>query len=218
MIDRKALWILLLLCLAMTAAAFWRLSLLPEWHDMPMLTSKGPTTRNGLVLFVPPLGLLFVIAINFGKNWLVTGPDEARAAWYRRSGLVPMAVGMLMVLAQALNISRSLGYDLSLDGQTFARFVLAAIGILTVVQGNVMPKLPRLSKRFAALNLDPWQTARSRRFSGWMTVTFGLAMIVAAFLLPLRAATPTFLILTAAFYVALTWYFVRLKREPSPLP
>jgi len=35
MIDRKTLWILLLLCLAMTAAAVWRLSLLPDWHHMP---------------------------------------------------------------------------------------------------------------------------------------------------------------------------------------
>src|SRR5207248_10668567 len=122
------------------AAAFWRLSLLPDWHLMPMLTPKGPITRNGLVLFLPPLGLLFVIVIHLGKNWLVTGPDEARAAWCRRSGLLPMAVGMLMILAQALNISRSLGYDLSLDGQTFARFVLVAVGILTMVRGNVMPK------------------------------------------------------------------------------
>ena len=44
----------------MTAAAVWRLSLLADWHHMPMLTPKGLVVKNGLVLFVPPLSLLFI--------------------------------------------------------------------------------------------------------------------------------------------------------------
>jgi hypothetical protein len=219
MIDRKALWILLLLCAAMTATAVWRLSLLPDWHHLVFMTPKGPVTRNGLVLFAPPFSLVFFIAFHSGWKWLTTGPDDARAAWYRSTRLFPIAVGILTTLAQAFNISRSLGHDLSLDGQTFARFILVSAGILTVMQGNLMPKLPRLSQRFALFHLDPWQSARSRRFQGWITVAFGLVMIMAALLLPLPAISPTFFLpLTLIFYAALIWYFVRLKREPSPLP
>jgi hypothetical protein len=171
------------------------------------------------VLFAPPFSIIFFIAAHFGWKWLTTGPDDARAVWYRSTKLFPIAVGILTTLAQAFNISRSLGYDLSLDGQAFSRFILVSGGILTMMQGNLLPKLPGLSQRFALFNLDPWQSARSRRFHGWITVAFGLVMIMAAFLLPLRAISPTFFLpLTLAFYAALIWYFVRLKREPSPLP
>jgi hypothetical protein len=217
MIDRKTLWILLLLCAAMTAAAVWRLSLLPDWHHVVFVTPKGPVTRNGFVLFAPPLCMLFMIALHFWRKWLITGPQDAVTIWYRRNSVFLLAAGMLMVMAQVFNISRSLGYDLNLDGQNFGRFVLVVGGIMTMIQGNLMPKLPLLSKRFTLFNLDPWQTARSRRFSGWMTVAFGLVMIMAAFLLPLRDAPPAFLLLTLAFNAALIWNFVRLKREPSPL-
>ena len=219
MIDRKTLWILLLLCLAMTAAAVWRLSLVPDWHHVVFVTPKGPVTRNGLVLFGPPLCMVFLIAAQFGWKWLTPGSDDARAAWYRSTKLFPIAFGVLMTLAQAFNISRSLGHDFSLDGQNFSRFILVSGGILTVIQGNLLPKLPRLSQRFALFNLDPWQSARSRRFKGWITVALGLTMIISALLLPLRAISPAiFLPLILAFYAALIWYFVRLKRDPSPLP
>jgi hypothetical protein len=125
---------------------------------------------------------------------------------------------MLVALAQIFLISRSLGYGGGLNPDALARIMLVVTGILVIVQGNVAPKLPRLSNRFAALNLDPWQSARYRRFGGRMTVAFGLVMVVTAVLLPLHATTPIFLILSLAFYGAIIWYFVRLKREPAVLP
>ena len=121
MIDRKALWILILLCLAMTAAAVWRLSLLPDWHHMPMLTPKGLVVKNGLVLFVPPLSLLFMLAVAFATKWLVTGPDEAIQARQRHSRLILLGTGMLMALAQAFIIGRSLGHSVGLNPEIFAR-------------------------------------------------------------------------------------------------
>jgi hypothetical protein len=36
MIDRKALWISLLLVVAMVVASLWRLSLLPDWRHVPL--------------------------------------------------------------------------------------------------------------------------------------------------------------------------------------
>lgn len=216
MIDRRALWILILLCLAMTAAAIWRLSLLPDWTQLPMITPHGPRIRNGLVLLIPPFCLLLVLAVAFGAKWLAAGPDEAIQARQRLSRLMLVGTGIVMALAQAFNISRSLGYGVSLNAELVARTIMAVTGILVIMHGNALPKLPRLSKRFASLNLEPWQSARSRRFTGWMTVAFGLVVVNAAVLLPLRAAVPIILILTLGFYIAAIWNFVRLKREPSP--
>ncbi|HEY4077592.1 MAG TPA: hypothetical protein VGM26_11760 [Rhizomicrobium sp.] len=218
MIDRKGLWILILLFLAMTAAAVWRLSLLPDWTHMPMVTPQGPRIRSGLVLFVPPLSLLFMIAVLAAQKWLVSGPDEALATWYRRSKLLPMAAGMLLALMEGFIICRSLGHGFGLNPETLARIMMAVAGTLVIMQGNVLPKLPWLSARWRLFRLDPWQSARSRRFSGRITVAFGLAMVIAAVLLPPRATTPILLILTLAFYGAIIWYFVRLKREPSMWP
>lgn len=217
MIDRKGLWLLILLCLAMTAAAIWRLSLLPDWHHMPMPTPKGPVVKNGLVLFIVPLSLLFMIAVFSAQRWLVSGPGEALAAWYRHGSLLPMMSGVLSALMQVFLISRSFGYT-GLNPEIVARAVMGVTGILTVMFGNVVPKLPRLSKRFAALNLEPWQSARHMRFGARMTVVFGLAMTIAAILLPIRAVAPIFLTATLAFCGAVFWYFVKLKREPSPRP
>jgi len=218
MIDRKALGILILLCLATTAAAIWRLSLLADWTQLPIVTPSGPGTRNSLVLFVPPLSLLFMIAIGLVMNWLFSGPDEAIQARQRRSRLLLLGSGVMAALAQAFVISRSLHHGLWLNPETVARAVVGVGGILTMIYGNVVPKLPTVSKRIAALNLDPWQSARSRRLAGWMTVGLGLAMINAAVLLPLRAMAPTTLALCAVYYGTFIWHFAKLKREPSPLP
>jgi hypothetical protein len=217
MIDRKALRILILLCLATTAAAIWRLSLLPDWSQLPIVTPRGPSTRNGLVLFVPPLSLLFMITIGLAMNWLFYGPDEAIQVRQRRSRLLLLGTGVMTALAQAVIISRSLHHGLWLNPETLGRTVVGVGGILTMMYGNIVPKLPRVSKRFAALNLDPWQSARSRRVAGWMTVALGLAMINAAVLLPLRAMAPAALALCAVYYCVCIWHFARLKREPSPL-
>jgi len=218
MIDRKPLWFLILLCLAMTAAAVWRLSLLPDWTQMPMPTPRGMVTRSGLVLFIQPLCVLFTIAALDAPKWLASRPNEALATLYRRIRLVPMATGVLLALMQAFLISRSLGHCFGLNPVAIARIGMTVTGIMIIMQGNIIPKLPRVPSRFAALNLDPWQSARSRRFAGRMTVVLGLAEIAGAILLPLRAITVTVLMLTLVFCGAIIWNMVRVKREPSPLP
>jgi len=218
MIDRKGLWILILLGLAMTAAAIWRLSLLPDWHHMPMLTPNGLVVKNGLVLFVPPLSLLFTLAVVFAAKWLVTGPDDAIQARQRHSRLIFLGTGMLTALAQTFIIGRSLGHSFGLNPEIFARAVLMVSAIMLTTYGNNIPKLPRVSKRFAAFNLDPWQSARSMRLAGRLTVAFGLFQIIAAVLLPVRAITPVIMVLCLAYLGAIFWHVFWLKREPSPQP
>lgn len=217
MMDRRGLWALILFCLAMTAAAVWRLSLLPHWTQMPMLAAQGMTTKNGLVLFITPLALLFMIGVYSAQRWLVSGPDEALAVWYRHGSLLPMTGGVLLALMQAFVISRSFGHAVGLNPEFVARALMGVTGILTMMFGNVAPKLPMLSKRFAALNLDPWRAARLRRFGARLTVALGLAMTIAAVLLSISAVAPAFLTAALAFYGALFWYRYKLKNEPRPL-
>ena len=218
MIDRKGLWVLILLCLAMTAGAVWRLSLLPDWTQMPMLAAHGLTTKNGLVLFMVPLALVFEIAVFSAQRRLVSGSDEALAAWYRHGSLLPMMSGVLLALMQVFLISRSFGHGFGLNPEIVVRAVMGVTGILTMMHGNVVPKLPRVSKRFASLNLDPWQCARHTRFGARMTVAFGLAMTIAAVVLPIRAVAPVFLPSGLAFIGVLFWHKHKLKSEPPPLP
>ncbi len=217
MIDRKGLWTLILLCLAMTAAAVWRLSLLPDWTHVPILTPKGMVMKNGLVLFMGPLALLFITAVFAIQKWLISGPEEALATWYRNGSLLPMMGGVFIALMQVFLISRSFGHGFGLNPEIVARAGMGVTGILTMMFGNVVPKLPRLSKRFAALNLDPWQSARHTRFGARMTVAFGLAMTIAAVLLPISAVAPIFLTSMVAFFGAVYWHRRKLKKEPSPL-
>jgi hypothetical protein len=217
MIDRKGLWILVLLCLTMAAAAVWRLSLLPDWHHMPMMTPKGLVTKNGLVLFAPPLSLLFMLVVAFATKWLVTGPDEAIEARQRHSRLILLGTAMLMALAQTFIIGRSLGHGFGFNPEILARAMLMASAMMLTTYGNSIPKLPRVSKRIAAFNLDPWQSARSRRLAGRLTVALGLFQIIAAMLLPVRAITPIVMVLCLAYFGAISWHVFWLKREPSLL-
>jgi hypothetical protein len=128
-----------------------------------------------------------------------------------------LGTGVLSALAQSFMISRSLGYGLSVNGETLARAVIAAGGILLMTQGNNMPKLPWISSRFAAFQLDPWQFARSKRLAGRLSVAFGLAMMAAAILLPVRATPLIVLPLCLLYAGVIKWHAFRLKREPSPL-
>jgi hypothetical protein len=216
MIERKTLWFLILLALAMTATAFWRLSLLPDWTQVPFTGPKGTFTRHGFVLFVPPLSLLFAIGCVFASKFLVTGPDSAIQAYQRLNRLVLLGTGVLTAVMEVFLISRSLGHGFGINAEVLARGTITVSAILIMMQGNVLPKMPSVSARFPALQLDEWQQVRSRRFTGRMSIGFGLTMIAAAALLPLRAVAPVIVVLVPFYVGVVFWNIFRLKREPSP--
>lgn len=216
MIDRMTLRLLLLLVAAMTAAALWRISQLPDWQ-LPFEGLKGPYTRPALVLFVPPLSILLTMGLVWASKWIVSGPVEAMAPYKRLNRNVLIGVGILTVLGQAYVISRSLGFDFDQSGDVMGRGTIIVTALLVMIHGNSLPKMPWLSSRFSAYQLDPWQHARSRRFSGWMSIVFGLAMIVIALLMPLRTIAPIVMGLSLAYVVAIHLNIMRLKREPTPI-
>lgn len=215
MMDRKLLAFLGALCLVMTGISLWRLSLLPDWTQLPFAGPTQTHVRHGLLLFTQPLALLLMMAVLLGQHWLVSGTEEALAARRRWVRPIMLGAGLVTALMHVFMIARSLGLGLSLDPEAVSRTMGVTIGVLLMIAGNALPKLPSITKRIAALNLDPWKSARSRRFEGWVMVGYGFAQMLIAALLPMRVIPAATMVLTLALVAACTWYLIKLKREPS---
>jgi uncharacterized membrane protein len=213
MIDRRALWISILVLVAMVAADFWRLGLLPDWHQVPAEGPGNGHTFPAFRLFIPALALLFTMGLLFTRIWLRSGSEEAVQHWRRWYGLCLMFNTAITALATAFTLARSLG---ALQSVNRLAVVMVASGIFMIVIGNMLPKMPFLTARFRRTQLDPWQWNRHLRFGGKLAVIAGLCMAVGFPLLPLNMVRP------AAFGLALTaltvnyWHLAKVKREPSP--
>lgn len=218
MIDRKSLWISLLVLSAMVAADFWRLSLLPDWNHVPAEGPGNSYTLPVFMLFVPALALLFTMGVLFARKWFRSGPEEAVQPWRRWHGLVLLFNTVITASAQAFMLARSLGALQSVDRLTLSHVISVVTGIFMMLVGNMVPKLPRLSARFRHAQLDPWQWNRHLRFAGKLMVVFGLLIAVGMPLLPLEMVRPVTLGLTLAFIAVSYWHRAKVKREPSPQP
>jgi len=218
MIDRKALWISLLLVFAMIAADFWRLSLLPDWRHMPVNGPGDSHTINGLFVFRVPLILLFMMFFFFARKWFVSGPEESVEPWRRWGGLMVVFNAVMMALLQAFVLARSLGALQSIDRLTLSHVVFVAAGVFMMVFGNALPKMPWLSARFRPFQLDHWQWNQHLRFGGKLTVVIGLFFAVGMPLLPVKMVLPASISLALTTIAVNHWHRAKVKREPSPLP
>jgi hypothetical protein len=216
MIDRRALWICLFLVLAMTAAAFWRLSSLADWHHVPIGLPGEHHTVNGFMLFVEPASLLLVMMMPYFRKWLNTGPEQALQPWQRWSSRMLLLFAPVLALMQALVLARSFGMFSDSDVQPLAKAFMVLAGLLLVVVGNAVPKLPWLSSRVRPFRLDPWQWNRQLRFVGRLMVAFGLLVAIVCPWLPPQTLRLVFIPAWLALMAASTWHRIRLKREPSP--
>jgi hypothetical protein len=216
MIDRRALWISLLVLVAMIAADFWRLSLLPDWHHVPAEGSGNSHTFPVFMLFLPALALLFTMGLLFTRKWLRSGSEEAMQPWRRWYGLMLLFNTAITALAQAFTLARSLGALQSINRLTLSHSMFVVTGIFLMLIGNMLPKMPWLSARFRHSQLDPWQWNRHLRFAGKVAVAFGLFLAVVMPLLPLNMIRPAALGLTLAVVAVNYWHKAKVKREPSP--
>jgi hypothetical protein len=216
MIDRKTLWISWFLIVTMTAAGFWRLSLLPDWHHMPANGPGDSHTINGLFVFWGPATLLVLMFSAFVRKWTVSGPEESVGPWRRFSGFMILVFAAIVVPLQAFIIARSLGVGRTIDRVALADAVMTASGILVMVLGNTLPKMPWLSARFRPFQLDQWQWNRQLRFSGRCMVGLGFLIAVSGPLLPLKMVFPVQICACVAFLAALLWYRAKVRRDPSP--
>ncbi len=217
MINRKAFWISLLVLFVMIAADFWRLSLLPDWRHVPV---EGPGSRSVPVFwtFVPPLAVLFTMGIFSARKWLSSGPEEAVLRWGRVNAAILLFNTVAAALGEAFNLARSLGALQSIDRLTLVHVILVAAGIFMMLVGNMMPKMPWLSARFRYAQLDPWQWNQHLRFSGKVTVLFGMFMAVGMPLLPFKMVVPVDIGLVITVIAANHWHRTKVKREPSLQP
>lgn len=216
MMDRKVLWISWLLIVTMTAAGFWRLSLLPDWHHMPANGPGDSHTINGLFVFWGPSVLLFLTFFFFAFRWFVSGPKESEGAWRRYIGLMIVLFAVLVVPIQAFIIARSLGVGRVIDRVTVVHAVMIATGFLIMVLGNVLPKMPWMSSRFRRFQVDHWQWNRQLRFTGRSMVGLGLWIAVSGPLLPPKMMLPVTVCANVVFIAAILWYRAKVRREPSP--
>jgi hypothetical protein len=214
MINRKALWISILLFLAMMAATLWRLSLLPDWHHVP---AEGPDNSHMIplfALFFPLLIPLFLMGMLFARQWLRSGPAEAVRPWRLYNGLTLVFATAIMALAQGFNLARSLGALQSIDRLTLAHVIFVAAGVFMMVTGNSLPKMPWLTARFRPL--DPWQWNQHLRFAGKLVFVLGLFFAVGMPLLPFKMVVPVGIGLSIATVAASFWHRAKVRREPSP--
>ena len=220
MINRKALWITILLVLAMIAANIWRISLLPDWRHVPAVVAGNIRIIPVFWTFLPPLLVLFMMALILALNWKFgpeqTSPKEAVQSWWRRQSLALVFVAGMAALGQAFSTVHSLGALQSVDPPTFSHFGSAAAGIFMMAFGNMLPKMPWLTERFRPL--DPWQWNQHRRFQGRLIFLFGLFIAVGAPLLPAKIAAPAVLGLSLAVMATSLWHRAKVRREPSPQP
>lgn len=223
MIDRKAIWFAITATAAMIAAAIWRISLSTDWHRIPLDGPGSAHTLNSLLLFVHPLTLMVVTAGLYARKWILSGSDDAVQPWRRHGTLFVIGLCAVVGLMQAFTILRSLGFGLALDRVTVVRIFFGAMGVLLIVFGNVMPKLPWLAARFRILRLDPWQQKRHLRFTGRLMVAMGSYFAALAIGLPLVKLLPRVIALPMVMMPGLMvtaaslWNRAKLMREPAQL-
>lgn len=216
MIDRKTLWICWLLIAAMTAAGVWRLSLLPDWHQMPLNGPGDTHIINGLMIFWGPVALLLFLVFFFVRRWFVSTPKQSEQAWQRWSTLFLLATAAIVVLMQVFVTTRSLGFARGIDRLAVAQTAQVAVGLLVVLLGNAVPKMPRLAARFRPYQLDDWQWNQQVRFGGRLLVGLGLFMAIGVPLLPPHLKMPAMMGLWLAVFAANIWHRAKVKRSPSP--
>ena len=213
MIDRKALWITILLVFAMIAANMWRLSLLPDWRHVPAEVAGNIRIIPVFWTFSPPLLVLFMMGMFFAVSWKFgpkeTSPKEAMQSWRRQLGLALVFVAGIVTLGQAFGLAHGLGALQSVNQLTFSHVISVATGIFLMVFGNILPKMPSLTERC----LDPWQWNRHRRFQGKLIFVVGLFFAAGMPLLPFKMAVPASFGLSLMIVSLSLWYRAKVKRE-----
>ena len=187
MIRKYALPLAWILVAVMTAAALWRLSRLPDWSRLTMAREDGTASHaaSSAFLFICPAIVAFAAIRHALSMRRAQGKPEAVQAVRRFSATLLLAMALISALIQGIILGRSLG--LALPYEAIARCFFVALGLLTALFGNRLPKLPWITSRHLPLNDAAIQ--KVRRLNGIVMVAMGLAFALAgALLTPLHRA------------------------------
>jgi hypothetical protein len=118
-------------------------------------------------------------------------------------GFFLVSLAAIVTAFQLLPVFRGLGIPLP-SSVLLYRLLVVGYGLVVVVTGNQIPKLPPLDpRRPGMLSLGkPAQVAISR-LAGWLGVSIGMTAIVSALLLPARLIAPVMVSLSLAMLVAI---------------
>ncbi len=214
MINRKAIWITAVFVIVMVAAAIWRLSLLPDWT---LFTYTGASTTRHTTywtgLFQPPSWVLLFMGLLAASGFNKSGPKDEVHAWKNWYSFLLISFGVIVSAIQFLTIARSLGVTSALDPIAVDRAEIALLGLLIIVTGNQLPKLPWLQSRIALLQLAPVQGENYLRVRGRLIVVTGIAVVVSASLMSVKLVAPVIIVVALGCVgVSILWR-VQLKRR-----
>jgi hypothetical protein len=213
MIHRSAVVTVIVLVLVMLVATLWRIPMLPDWAYG--LNGAPAPIRRPAVMFIVPACVAFVGAVLALQKWLTTATVDAVEPWKRWGSNVLVAYGVFCTLFHLYLVARSVGFAGPFSPATVARTVEVLAGCLVVAAANRMPKLPPLPSRFRISNLDSGRGLQLLRFGGRLLFLLGLAIIIAAFVMPPRLVTPLVLSLSTTMALAVIVRKVQLLREQS---
>ena len=214
MIDRSTFRTVMALVAIMLAAAAWRVSMLSDWTRLPRYGADGvalPPGNSAALLISPGLIVFFLIVMAVGRR-MSTASDRDRAPWRKWARLNLIGFVAICAAQQAYIIARSLGLMTALSPALYARTLFVVSGLLLLVIGNVMPKLPWLGSRIWFFNLDRDQGAQLQRLRGWLVVALGLFVTLGGLFLPLKIVPPLLFSLWTAAAIVLLLFCATAKR------
>ena len=158
------------------------------------------------VLFMPFLGLATNVLIGLIVHFDAKAAAQKKTLEIVQVGATFVLIAVQFTIAQSYHAWR---FD--------SRIVTIAVGVLLVLIGNIMPKLPR--NPYAGLRIPPYTLNSDRawraanRAGGWLFVIVGGVLTLLGVILPESAAPYGLLLLPAAMIGGLVWLTLLAKRE-----
>ncbi len=224
---KKAIWIIAVVSLALTAAG---LPFLPETVPVHFNASWQPDRWGSRyeLLLLPVLlfllsGVWMLILISFEKKAADTEDEKVRADALtnaKAAGIAGISVNAVLLLIQLwlfLLIYRMSVSGSELPGSALDKLPFALVGVLFIVVGNIMPKT-RLNGVIgfrtdeSMYNETTWR--RTNRFGGYAMVLAGVLMLIANALIPnVLAALIAIMVFSTAAIIATLVYAHRVYAE-----
>jgi hypothetical protein len=197
MFDRKTTLAVSALVLLMLAGAIWL---------------AGHMQRLPFIGFIPPAGVMFVAGV---YQWRLARAEGDLAPWRKLSGFVVISYTAICTVLELFMVMKVSNVTALPTFFAPARLILAFLGVLFLVVGNWIAKLPPVRMRQpAGRSLDMAGEAAMLRFKGWLVVAYGLVLFVSALLIPISLFVPLLGSTTLALYVVL---FIRRRQLKAQL-
>lgn len=223
---KKAIWIIAVIGLVLTAAA---LPFLPETVPVHFDAAWNPDRwgSRGELLLLPAVLLLLAgawqpLLKSFEKKAAGAEDDKLRASAQtnrKAIGISGVSLAAMLTLVQAWLLYQV--YRAASGGETtgdaLSRLPFILMGILFIVLGNIMPKTRRngfigFRMSWSMYNDETWR--RTHRFAGYVLVIAGILTIIAAAALP-GSLAPIFAVpaLLTAAVIGILFYSRRVYLE-----